>query len=473
MVGCACSSIGIHCDTNHNANRNNANRNTTPTHIGSQVDSSSTIHEGFEAQTGMEKTAVIKRLKIILQMVMKHEAFWRYDENCEHAQDLGAFHDCPVGKDPGSMESKTASYTSNQTHRELLECLADAVREHWIDLRKASPRWSACCDETSDVSGKCQNAIAVKLVLPSGNTAVAFAGLHEMPRSTANHLLNAIVYQLRERDGFTDEETQIAFNDFSADTCDTMFGRLMGLATRLAEMFANLTARKCGNHKGALAASHGCNAVPYLKSVFLPVLERMGVQMDASNKKGTFVDDANLEFGTTTGKIGRSSATRWNSRFKNIWKLHKPCDFVTTYCVFFRAGEGGADDLWFEDAGRADATSAGCAKKMGTREFWAFSQALSDLLGPLVKAGEKLQAWDLDHAGYKIAIAGAVDHLKGCKSDPAKFCPNLHKWKAGADEVDQILADRFGPGMKLTQTRGRSDAWIDSNIQMLIDSLIV
>ena len=146
---------------------------------------------------------------------------------------------------------------------------------------------------------------------------------------------------------------------------------------------------------------------------------------------------------------------------------------MTTYCVFFRAGEGGADDLWFEDAGRADATSAGCAKKMGTREFWAFSQALSDLLGPLVKAGEKLQAWDLDHAGYKIAIAGAVDHLKGCKSDPAKFCPNLHKWKAGADEVDQILADRFGPGMKLTQTRGRSDAWIDSNIQMLIDSLIV
>ena len=154
------------------------------------------IAEGFEKEKGMERSAIIKRLKIILYMVVKHEAFERYSENCTHASDLGAFHDCPVGTDPGSLTSKSASYTSNQSHRELLECLADAVREHWICLRKGSPRWSTLCDETSDVSGKSQNAIAVKIVLPSGKTAVPFAGLHEMPRSTANHLLNALVHQV-------------------------------------------------------------------------------------------------------------------------------------------------------------------------------------------------------------------------------------------------------------------------------------
>ena len=125
-------------------------------------------------------------------------------------------------------------------------------------------------------------------MLPSGNTAVASAGLHEMPRGTANHLLNAIVHQLRGRDGVTDEDLQRAFNDFSADTCNTTFGRSMGPATRLAEIFANLTARKCGNHKGALAASHGCNAVSCLKSVFLPVLERMGVQIGRVEQEGDF-----------------------------------------------------------------------------------------------------------------------------------------------------------------------------------------
>lgn len=150
---------------------------------------------GFEKEEGMEHVAIIKRLKIILFMVSKHEAFSLCAKNCNNAGDLGAFHDCPVGSDPGSLTSRSASYTSNQTHRELLECLADAVREHWICLRKGSPRWSALCDETSDVSGKSQNAIAVKIVLPSGKTAAPFAGLHEMPRSTANHLLNALVHQ--------------------------------------------------------------------------------------------------------------------------------------------------------------------------------------------------------------------------------------------------------------------------------------
>lgn len=126
----------------------------------------------------------------------KHEAFDRYSENCELAGELGAFHDCPVGTNPGSLESKSASYTSNQTHRELLECVADAVREYWLRLRKSSPRWSVCCDETSDVSGKSQNAVAAKIVLPDGKTAVPFIGLHEMPRGTSGHLKNTLVYQV-------------------------------------------------------------------------------------------------------------------------------------------------------------------------------------------------------------------------------------------------------------------------------------
>ena len=423
------------------------------------------IAEGFEKEKGMERSAMIKRLKIILYVVVKHEAFERYSDNCTHASDLGAFHDCPVGTDPGSLTSKSASYTSNQSHRELLECLADAVREHWICLRKGSPRWSTLCDETSDVSGKSQNAIAVKIVLPSGKTAVPFAGLHEMPRSTANHLLNALVHQLKERDGFTEEELQLALNDFSADTCSTMFGRLSGLATRLMEKFVNLVARKCGNHKGALAASHGCTAIPYLKNVCLPTLEMMGKQMAASNKKGTFLDEANVEMGTNTSKIGLSSATRWNSRPCQTAKIVSPPNFVTNLLTFIRAGEGGASETYYEDAGRADATSAGHANKVQTREHFAFTQALGDLLPPLVKAGEKLQQWDLDHESYQLAVQSVVDHLQGCLANPATFCPNLHNWKKRADKVDTI-------GPKLKQTRGRTDGWIDSQMRMLIESLL-
>ena len=151
----------------------------------SQMCSNSTLIYGFQAQAAREKAAMMKRRKMMLNMVNKHEAFHLHEENCQLAADLGAFHDCPVGTSPGSMESKSASYTSNMVHRELLECLADVVREYWLDLQRKSPRWSACCDETSDVSGKSQNAIAAKVVLPNGATAVPFAGLHEMPQGTA------------------------------------------------------------------------------------------------------------------------------------------------------------------------------------------------------------------------------------------------------------------------------------------------
>ena len=254
-------------------------------------------------------------------------------------------------------------------------------------------------------------------------------------------------------------------NDFSADTCSTMFGRLSGLATRLMEKFVDLVARKCGNHKGALAASHGCTAIPYLKNVCLPTLEMMGKQMAASNKKGTFLDEANVEMGTNTSKIGLSSATRWNSRLCQIAKIVSPANYVTNLLTFIRAGEGGASETYYEDAGRADATSAGCANKVQTREYFAFTQALGDLLPPLVKAGEKLQQWDLDHESYQLAVQSVVDHLQGCLANPATFCPNLHNWKKRADEVDTI-------GPKLKQTRGRTDGWIDAQIRMLIESLL-
>ena len=115
-----------------------------------------------------------------------------------------------------------------------------------------------------------------------------------------------MIPQMQDRDGFSEEELQAALNEFSADTCSTMFGRLSGLATRLMEWFCNLVARKCGNHKGALAASHGCHAIPHLKNHCLPTLETMGIQMDASNKKGTFVDEANVEHGTKRRRLAKA-----------------------------------------------------------------------------------------------------------------------------------------------------------------------
>lgn len=174
---------------------------------------------GFKTQISKERTAIEKRMRVVLHMVEKNRAFWEFESELEFAQEMGAFDDCPVGNVPGSMFSKSASYDSQTVHREMLQALSDAVQDFWKCKRLQSPRFSVFCDETTDVAGMSQLGIGVKIVLETGKVALPLIGLHNVKRATAQHLFNALLYQLVERDGYTDDQLQLLFNDFCADTC--------------------------------------------------------------------------------------------------------------------------------------------------------------------------------------------------------------------------------------------------------------
>ncbi|MEO2105477.1 MAG: hypothetical protein ABGZ36_07520, partial [Actinomycetota bacterium] len=74
--------------------------------------------------------------------------------------------------------------------------------------------------------------------------------------------------------------------------------------------------------------------------------------------------------------------------------------------------------------------------------------------------------WDLDHEIYRSAVAGAVTHLKGCLADPQQYAPNMYNWKTRAEELEAC-------GLKLKQTRGRTDVWIDRQNKMLLEALVL
>ena len=348
----------------------------------------------------------------------------------------------------------------------------------------------------------------MKIVLPDGKIALPLIGLHHVKRGTADHIFNSLIFQLVERDGFTMEELQLALNDFCADTCAVMFGCNIGVSTRLEELFKNLNGRKCANHEGALAAAHGVAAVPYLKGTYMPTLEMMGVQNDASaKKKHAFYPEVgercsrlpystppprdaafwpckllmltdlvptpslarpqvNEKNGTTTSVVDRSATTRWHTRGGNVVKTMEPPDYKTTTDVFAHAGTGGEQDGFYEDAGRACPTADGIKRKLATFEMFGMTQALADTLPELVKQGKKLQKWDLTHDAYTEATEGAMSHLKACRDDPATAAPNMHDWKARAAEVERL-------GLELKRTRGRTDAWIEKQQRLLIESLLL
>jgi hypothetical protein len=424
------------------------------------------IVDSFREEGTKEKIAMTKRIRVVYKMVEGNQAFGDFEKELRFLQSMGAFHDCPVGPNPGSLESRCASYTSTAVHRELLECVADAVREHWMGVIKASPRFSVIMDETADVAGHSQNAMAAKIVLPNGKVAVPLLGLHDMKRTTAAHLFNAIVYQLEGRDGHSREELQVLLNDATFDTCNVMHGSHSGVAVRLEQAYAGITGRKCGSHKHALAAKHGLDDVPYIKNYIMPLVEMMGVQIAASPKKRAFFAEENELNGTSTSPPERSSATRWESRANEVQKYADPPDYHTTHGVFLRAAIGGDDLNYQEHSGRMDITSGGIAERLGHRGTFAVLQCLSAVLPNLAQAGKRLQTWDLDHEVYRAAVAAAVTHLEGCLADPEQFAPDMYNWKTRAEELEVL-------GLELKKTRGRTDPWIDKQIKMLLEALVL
>ncbi len=424
------------------------------------------IVDSFREQDSKEKNAMKKRIRVVYKMIEGNQAFGDFEKELRFLQAMGAFHDCPVGTNPGSLESRSASYTSTAVHRELLECVADAVREHWKDIIIASPRLSVIMDETVDVSGRSQNAMASKIVVPNGNVAVPLLGIHDMKRTTAAHLFNALVYQLEVRDGFSHEELQIRLNDATFDTCNVMFGSHSGVAVRLEQAYENITGRKCGSHTHALAAKHGLDDVSYIKLYIIPLIGMMGVQISASAKKKNFFAEENELNGTSTSAPERSSATRWESRAGEVQKYAEPPDYHTTYGVFSRAANGGDDLKYQEHSGRMDITSGGIAERLGHRDTFGVLQCLSAVLPHLAQAGKRLQTWDLDHEVYRSVVESALTHLKGCLADPQQYAPNMYNWKTRAEELKAC-------GLELKQTRGRTDVWIDRQNKMLLEALVL
>jgi hypothetical protein len=96
----------------------------------------------------------------------------------------GGLHDCPRGDAFCSMSSNTSSYTSNEAARELLHCVATAVRVEWASRLAASETIAVLADESTDVSAVVRAACPCGLNLTTPRTGTErqqVAELHSLP----------------------------------------------------------------------------------------------------------------------------------------------------------------------------------------------------------------------------------------------------------------------------------------------------
>lgn len=409
---------------------------------------------GIETSLTRHDTAILKRVHAVYFLAKESVALAKYKPLLQLLSNASAFHDCPTDTDDGGLASQRANYASNRANREFLECLGQAVREFWMERIENSCRISIASDETSDAAKRSQHCICYKVVLSNGQPVVIFAGMHVLPRGTARVLVESILYQLKRDNVCVDSQLSMAV----FDTCSTMHGCANGVATQLRAKFPRLITAKCVSHTGALAIKHAVNSIPYLSKHWYPTLVQAGNLVDFSPKKHVLMSETNAREETDTRPLRRVATTRWLSLDRALASMCKAEDMATQIKMFIRAGEGGDDEMdEFLDAGRADITALGVARKFASQEFLAFVCALSDVVPTLAIASKKLQARDLDALTCRTIQDDVIDRLNDLVQKPDS-ATRSSKWREFVDAVKER-------DIEVRQTYRRDEVWIDEQIR--------
>lgn len=181
---------------------------------------STKITEGFKKSIEKEKIAIIKRMRAMDHIIRSYDSFSSFEELVQLLADTGAFQDCPMGKEPASMGNGQASYSSRTTAVELTDALAHSTRAFWLPKIQASAVGSIAADETGDNAHRTQLCTMYKILLPTSEPCLVYAGIEDMPRGTAEFIFNSLKYRM-DLDGL-EMEDWLATSCF--DTCSTMFG---------------------------------------------------------------------------------------------------------------------------------------------------------------------------------------------------------------------------------------------------------
>lgn len=399
----------------------------------------------------------------------------RYSSLLELINQCDGFADCPQGKSAGSFDSEQANYKSHDACRDLLQALADSTRVFWGPRLRESPRVGFMQDESGDDAHHAQNMMAYKLYdLASAKVAVIYAGVTRMPRGTAEYCCRAMLHQLK-KDLITLEIIKRVLSGVSFDSCSVNFGEHAGVVRLLTALIPWVIAIKCVSHGLALALKHAAESVPIMKREVIPTLKQAGRLMDDSSKKQQFMAEVNELLDTDALALSRAAETRWGSICRSADKLKDPAHYAAQVEVFRRAGEGGDQDFYIVDAGRADPTAAGVEAILLKQSTAVCVQWMNDALPITSTVSTGFQARTLDCKETRKGVATMIEFCEAqCSPDPAVAqkarplsCDAAGKgWRNQLEQIEKAL------GKPLKRVARRDDAFLSRTTERLSDALL-
>ena len=266
-----------------------------------------------------------------------------------------------------------AKYSSERFMQEIIQALAEVVSKNIIIALQASPFFSLCIDETTDMSVTKQLIVYCRYIAAAeGDVKTSFMHIAALPDGKAVTIANKI-HELCV-------EVQLDLQKFcglGSDGASVMLGNRGGVSTLLKQKTPFLVANHCIAHRLALACSQAANEIPYLKR-FKDILDQLyryyqnsPVRMSGLNSIQEILNDPHL-------KLLQAKDVQWLSHGKAVANLRKCLPSVIA-------------SLEQEAEERNCAQAVGLVSFIKKYKFVASLYMLSDILPPLANLSRAFQ----------------------------------------------------------------------------------
>ena len=376
------------------------------------------LNEAYNKKV-QENRKYIKTVAEVLLLTSTQNIAQRGHRETEGADNRGNFleilemiakHDPVVQK---KMKGKqNAKYTSSVIQNEILECLANMVRDEIIREVKESEVFSVIADETKDLKKKEQLSLVLRYYY-NGAVHESFLDFQQATRLDAEGLKDKIIHRL-ERYGLEYRSNLVGQG---YDGASVMSGKHSGVAARIKTDAKHAVYVHCNAHCLNLVLIDTVKAVPEA-DCFFALLQKLYVYISGSYVHQKWLDVQKEMYEGQPRELQKLSDTRWACRYLACRNLMDRLPAVLRVL----------HDIATENSGERSVDARGLLTQLDI-SFVSLLATFRRLLGDAKVLSDTLQSPSLDLAMALDLVSALKDSFQEYRKET--FVDNL--WKSIVD----------------------------------------
>ena len=376
------------------------------------------LNEAYNKKV-QENRKYIKTVAEVLLLTSTQNIAQRGHRETEGADNRGNFleilemiakHDPVVQKKIKGKQN--AKYTSSVIQNEILECLANMVRDEIIREVKESEVFSVIADETKDLKKKEQLSLVLRYYY-NGAVHESFLDFQQATRLDAEGLKDKIIHRL-ERYGLEYRSNLVGQG---YDGASVMSGKHSGVAARIKTDAKHAVYVHCNAHCLNLVLIDTVKAVPEA-DCFFALLQKLYVYISGSYVHQKWLDVQKEMYEGQPRELQKLSDTRWACRYLACRNLMDRLPAVLRVL----------HDIATENSGERSVDARGLLTQLDI-SFVSLLATFRRLLGDAKVLSDTLQSPSLDLAMAVDLVSALKDSFQEYRKET--FVDNL--WKSIVD----------------------------------------